>query len=226
MQKFVSYLRVSTQRQGRSGLGLEAQRALVSGIIGEGDLLHEYIEVESGKNVNRLQLEKAEAHAKMTNSILIIAKPDRLGRRASHVLSFLDRSTVKIVFADNPDASDLELGIKSIIAQEEGVAISSRTKAALAAKRARGETLGTPANVRFLNSYISEHGNEAAVVGIKAAADAFAQNIAFAVQDVISQGHETPTAIAAELNARGFETRRGSAWTYKQVQRVVERLAA
>ena len=165
MQKFVSYLRVSTQRQGRSGLGLEAQRALVAQIIGEGDLLHEYIEVESGKKVNRLQLEKAEAHARVTNAILIIAKPDRLGRRASHVLSFLDRSTVKVMFADNPNASDLELGVKAVVAQEEGNAISTRTKAALAAKRARGEELGTPENVRFLKAYVAEHGNIAAVTG-------------------------------------------------------------
>lgn len=142
--RFVSYLRVSTGSQAASGLGIEAQRAAVAACIGSGTLLHEFVEVESGKRDERPELEAALRHARAANATLMCARLDRLGRRASHVLSILDRGRVPVVFADSPEAGSLELGVRAIVAQEEGFKISERTKAALKAARSRGTRLGKP----------------------------------------------------------------------------------
>ena len=136
---FVSYLRVSTTKQGASGLGLEAQRKAVADYLNGGDwtLLGEYVEVESGRKNDRPELLKALEHCRLTGAKLVIAKLDRLSRNA-HFLIGLQEAGVPFVAADMPNANELTVGIMALVAREERKAISSRTKAALAAAKERG----------------------------------------------------------------------------------------
>ena len=149
MQKYVLYYRVSTQRQGRSGLGLEAQQAAVQAFLAgrEAQVIGEYREIESGRKSNRQQLAAAMLMCRMTNSVLLIAKLDRLARDA-HFLLGLEKSGIEFVAADMPFANRLTIGIMALVAEEEAKAISARTKAALAARKARGLPLGNPASLR------------------------------------------------------------------------------
>ncbi len=144
-QRFVSYLRVSTNRQGESGLGLEAQRAAVAQMMHgeENEQIAEHVEIMSGRRTDRPKLRQAIVEARKHRAVLVIAKLDRLGRTASHVLHLLDNSGIAFRFAEMPYASKLETGIRAIVAEEEARAISQRTKAALAAAKARGVKLGT-----------------------------------------------------------------------------------
>ena len=141
--KFVSYLRVSTATQGKSGLGLEAQREAVAQYLNGGDweLVQEVIEVESGRKDKRPELAKALRLCNAIGATLVVAKFDRLSRDA-HFLLGMQKSGVKFVAADNPQANDLTVGILAMVAQEEAKAISNRTKAALEAAKARGQVLG------------------------------------------------------------------------------------
>src|SRR5829696_4858139 len=147
--RFVSYLRVSTDRQGKSGLGLEAQRKAVEDFLNGGrwELIEEFIEVESGKRDDRPKLAEALARCRLHNATLVIAKLDRLSRDA-HFLLGLQKADVKFVAADMPEANEMVVGIMAIVAQAERKMISQRTKAALAAAKARGKRLGNPANLR------------------------------------------------------------------------------
>src|SRR4051794_7105924 len=140
--KVVAYYRVSTAAQGRSGLGLEAQREAVARYCKgrQCELLKEYEEVESGKHNERLELAKALHHAKITGATLVVAKMDRLARNAAFLLTLRD-SGAKFVAADNPDVTDVTVGILAVIAEEERKAISARTKAALQAAKARNVRL-------------------------------------------------------------------------------------
>lgn len=144
--KYVAYYRVSTHRQGQSGLGLEAQRAAVTEFTRGGHLVSEYIEVESGKKNNRLKLLAAIEETKQVGAKLLIAKLDRLSRNASFIFALRDTG-VDFVCCDMPDANTLTVGIFAVIAQHERETISKRTKDALGAKKARGEQMGTPANL-------------------------------------------------------------------------------
>jgi DNA invertase Pin-like site-specific DNA recombinase len=147
MPDYVAYYRVSTARQGQSGLGLEAQQAAVRAFVtGRGPILAEYKEVESGKKNQRPQLEAAIAQAQRVGATLLIAKLDRLSRNAGFIFALRD-SKVDFVCCDMPDANTLTVGIFAVMAQHEREAISTRTKDALAARRARGLPLGTPANL-------------------------------------------------------------------------------
>jgi DNA invertase Pin-like site-specific DNA recombinase len=141
--KFVSYLRVSTDRQRQSGLGLEAQRKAVTDFLdgGRWTLVQEFIETESGAKADRLQLDLALKTARAHNARLIIAKLDRLSRDAAFLLN-LQKSGVKFVAADMPEANEMVVGIMAVIAEGERKMISARTKAALAAAKARGVKLG------------------------------------------------------------------------------------
>ena len=144
--KFVSYLRVSTKRQGESGLGLEAQRKAVSDFLNGGNwqLVEELVEVESGKHDhNRPALHKALEACKVYGATLVIAKLDRLSRDA-HFLLGLQKAGVKFVAADMPEANEMVVGIMALVAQAERRMISERTKAALQAAKARGVQLGNP----------------------------------------------------------------------------------
>src|SRR6266851_5593067 len=148
--KFISYLRVSTAKQGRSGLGLEAQREAVSRFLngGQWELVQEFVEVESGKHGDRPELTKALAVARLHRATLVIAKLDRLSRDA-HFLLGLQKAGVAFVAADMPEANEMVVGLMAVVAQAERKMISQRTKAALAEAKRRGVRLGgRPENLR------------------------------------------------------------------------------
>ncbi len=207
---FVSYLRVSTVRQGRSGLGLEAQRKAVTDYLsgGRGNLLAEFVEVESGKENAWPELQRALHRAKVTCATLVVAKLDRLSRNAAFLMTLRD-SGAEFVAADLPDANTLTIGIMASVAQHEREAISRRTKEALAAAKARGVRLGNPNGAR---AFGGAGGQSAAVAALKASADARARDIAPIVADIRAAGAMSVRAIAAELNARKIRTARGGRW--------------
>lgn len=148
MSKLVPYYRVSTKRQGISGLGLEAQQFAVAEFTRQGQhqVVASYQEVETGKRADRPELAKAILHAKRTKAVLVIAKLDRLARNV-HFLSGLMEAGVDFVCCDMPSANRLTLHILAAVAEDEARRISERTKAALAAYKARGGKLGTLANL-------------------------------------------------------------------------------
>lgn len=210
MKRYVTYLRVSTQKQGQSGLGLEAQRAAVANF---GNIICEFVEVESGKNDSRPQLAAAISYAKQHGAVLLIAKLDRLSRNAAFIFTLRD-SGANFVAADMPDANTLTIGIFAVIAQNERETIAKRTKDALAAKKQRGESMGTPANLT----------NEARAKGV-AAIKANAANDKANVQakqliDLLAVGGATLAEIATKLNASGYRTRRGCLFTPMAVKRL------
>src|ERR1700747_503088 len=141
--KWISYLRVSTDRQGKSGLGIEAQRNAVAEYLNGGNwaLVKEFVEVESGKNTERPKLAQAIAACRLYGARLVIAKLDRLSRDA-HFLLGLEKAGVDFVAADMPNANRLTVGIMAMVAEEERRMISKRTKDALAAAKRRGKKLG------------------------------------------------------------------------------------
>lgn len=155
---------------------------------------------------------------------MVCAKLDRIGRRASEVLTLLDKSRVNVVFADMPHASDLQLGIMAVVAQEEARAISARTKAALAAAKVRGVKLGGPNGDAPLVAYRAQHGNKAAREGASKHAEQFAREVADFVAPLVRNGL-SDSAIASALNADGIETRRGARWHETSVRRLRARLA-
>jgi DNA invertase Pin-like site-specific DNA recombinase len=194
-------------------LGIEAQQKTVQDFIaGKGWVsLGEFVEVESGKRNDRPELRKALALAKSSKATVIIAKMDRLGRRASYVLNLLDNFGVKFIFAEMPGASELEVGIRAVIAQEEGRMISERTKAALAAARLRGVKLGTYATTL-------------APINRKAAQDR-AQALSRTIGQLRAQGIKTTRGICQELNARGIPAARaGTRWHLQTVHRLLKRI--
>jgi DNA invertase Pin-like site-specific DNA recombinase len=146
INRFVGYIRVSTQQQGRSGLGLEAQRAAIYDYVVRvgGEMRDVFVEIESGKQDSRPELNRAIDRAVITGSTLLIAKLDRLSRKARFIFEMLAHSGVKFVCVDNPNADKVNIQFLAIIAEMEGDQISSRTKAALQAAKARGIKLGRP----------------------------------------------------------------------------------
>lgn len=219
--KFISYLRVSTQRQGQSGLGLEAQRKAVEDYLngGQWELLHEYVEVESGESGDRAQLQKALHHCKVTGATLIIAKLDRLTRSVATLVD-IQRSGVKFAAADNPEANELTVNLLVSVGQYEREMISKRTKEALAAAKARGVKLGNPKGAAHLKGL----GNDAAVKAIKEKAQERAEDLRPIIEDIIEGGATSLRAIAKELNGRGILTPRGGRWHPASVSRTMKRL--
>lgn len=224
--KIVSYLRVSTKRQGRSGLGLEGQRAAVSEFASRSgaSVACEYVEVESGRNNARPELARALAHAKRSQARLCVAKLDRLSRNAAFLLTLRD-SGARIVACDMPEMNELTVGIMAVVAQDEARRISERTKAALQAAKARGVKLGSAR----ADHWTGREDKRAAGLAKaqEAAAEARRQLAADAYTDlypVVRQFHEegrSLAAIAAELNNQGHTTRRGKPWNAMQVLRVL-----
>lgn len=227
VDKFVAYYRVSTARQGRSGLGLEAQREAVLGFLRgtSGRLLAEFTEVESGKRNDRPKLAEAMQRAKLTGARLIIAKMDRLSRNAAFLLALRD-SGVRFVAADLPTADETVVGIMAVIAEGERRAISERTKAALAVARKRlereGRRLGNPNGAEALRK--ARKGNKAAVAEIVKGADERAEGYRDLLADVQACGHLSLSAIAAEFNRREIEAPRGGLWYPASVTRLLARL--
>lgn len=222
--KLVSYLRVSTKKQGESGLGLDAQRAAIDHYATQrhGTVVQAFVEVESGKLNERPELAKALHLAKVTGATLVIAKLDRLSRNAAFLLALRD-SGVRFVAADMPDANDLTVGIMALVAQQEREAISRRTKDALAAAKARGVRLGNPNGARALLR--AGRGNEASVRSIQNSADAHAQDLRPVIQALADEGKTSLGAIAAALNERGMLTPRRARWHKTSVRNLLDRLA-
>ena len=221
--KIVSYLRVSTVKQGQSGLGLEAQAAAIDAYVEHrrARILGRFVEVESGKHNDRPELVKALHLAKVTGATLVIAKLDRLSRNAAFLLALQD-SGVKFVAADMPEANELTVGIMALVAQQEREAISRRTKEALRAAKARGRRLGNPNGAEALRR--AQRGNAAGVEAIKRQADRHAENLR-PVIDALAKDHIASLgAIATALNDRGMLTPRGGRWHKSSVQNLLARL--
>lgn len=222
MQRFVTYYRVSTQRQGRSGLGLEAQQTAVTAFLSGRDaqVIGEYQEIESGRKSDRQQLAAAMLMCRMTGSVLLIAKLDRLARDA-HFLLGLEKSGIEFMAADMPFANRLTIGIMALVAEEEAKAISARTKAALAARKARGLPLGNVASLRP-----ADHaGSDRARAAWSKKAATHATMVLPAVQEMRAAGMSL-RATARELTQRGFTTVTGGTWTATQVSAVLRRATA
>jgi DNA invertase Pin-like site-specific DNA recombinase len=207
--KFVAYFRVSTDRQGKSGLGLEAQRQAVMTYLNGGSwtLVEEFTEIESGKRTDRPELQKALAACKRLKAKLIIAKLDRLGRNLAFIATLMD-SGVEFIAVDNPHANKLTIHILAAVAEHEREMISERTKAALAAAKRRGTRLGNP-NL----PEAAKRGTAAT----KAAARRFAGNVRPIIDEIIAAGATSHNAIAAKLNERNVRTARGGRWSHVQV---------
>src|SRR5258708_1859117 len=218
--KFVSYLRVSTKRQGESGLGLEAQRAAVETWLNGGSwqLIEEHVEVESGKrDNNRPALAKAFDACKAYRATLVIAKLDRLSRDA-HFLLGLQKAGVEFIAVDNPHANRLTIGVLALVAEQEREAISQRTKAALAAAKARGVRLGKPKGYRPKGAAV---GRERGTASVMANAQAYAERLRPVLAELAGM---SANAAAAELDRRGYATARGGKWTAHSVINVRARL--
>src|SRR6056297_1554018 len=188
--KLVAYERVSTARQGRSGLGLEAQRKAIDAFAAakEARVLGRFTEVESGRKNDRPELEKALDLARLTGATLVIAKLDRLSRNAVFLLT-LQASGVRFVACDMPEANDLTVGIMALVAQQEREAISRRTREALQAAKARGARLGNPNGAAALRR-AGENG-VALREAVTSNADAFAQSLAPVLDELRAQGTTT-----------------------------------
>lgn len=221
--KVVVYRRVSTQAQGRSGLGLEAQEAAIRAFTDakRATIVGTFTEVETGKNDQRPQLAAALHLAKVTGATLVIAKLDRLSRNAAFLLT-LQNSGVRFVAADLPEANNLTVGIMAVVAQSEREAISTRTVAALAAAKARGTKLGNPNGAAALRR--SAKGNRAACAAVRRNADRHAQDLAPVIEDIRKAGAASLQAIADELNAREMLTPRRRRWHASSAANLLRRM--
>ncbi len=217
--RFVAYYRVSTDKQGRSGLGLEAQRAAVQAHVtgAHGAVTAEFVEVESGRKKDRPQLTAALATARGQRAILVIAKLDRLARNV-HFVSGLMESGVEFVTADMPTVNRLTVHILAAVAEEEARMISARTKAALAAAKARGIRLGNPGLVAGLAAQA-----RAANAVKTARAQARAAGVLPFIEQARQAGALTLQQFADALAARGVPTPSGRSlrWHPVQVARIV-----
>lgn len=223
--RYVSYLRVSTAKQGAEGLGIEAQRATVNAYFNRinhgAQLLEEFLEVESGRGNKRPKLAEALSRCELSGARLIIAKLDRLSRDV-HFLTGLEKAGVDFIACDLPDAGRLSVHIMAVVAEHEAERISERTKDALRAAKARGTKLGNPNGAKHLMG----RGNAEAVAVIKANAANDAAKLKGEVQKIQSEGSTSLTAIASKLNERGTLTPRHKKWHPQSVKRLLDRLSA
>ncbi len=213
--KYIAYYRVSTDKQGQSGLGLEAQKKAVESYIKDGDLVDEYIEVETGKGSKnalkkRPKLAEALKGCKKHKAVLIIAKLDRLARNV-HFISGLMESKAEFVCCDNPNANRLMIHMLAAFAEHERELISTRTKEGLAAAKARGVELG-------------KTGKEVLSKRNKKNADEFALSLIPVIGEIKDSGHKTVDTITQQLNSRNIPTaRNGSKWHIQTVHRLLKR---
>jgi DNA invertase Pin-like site-specific DNA recombinase len=222
--KFVVYYRVSTGKQGRSGLGLQAQRDTVSTWLNGGrhKVVAELQEIESGRHVDRPQLAEALRLCRVYGATLLVAKQDRLSRNAAQILGMLDKSTVPFVCVDDPLTTRLNVGIKALIAEDEALKASTRTKDALAAAKKRGKRLGGQRG-NWRVSSVSAQGHAASLETRRAKAQDYAEDMKAVFTDLQRSGITTLTGMAEELNCRGIKTPRGLYnWQPVQVQRILK----
>jgi DNA invertase Pin-like site-specific DNA recombinase len=215
--KWVAYYRVSTAKQGKSGLGLDAQRKAVRDYLNGGNwqpLAAEYTEVESGKRtVNRPQLAAALAACKKLKAKLIVAKLDRLSRNLAFTAALME-SGIEFVACDMPIANKLTIHILAAVAQHERELISQRTKAALAEAKKRGTKLGGPKAA------------EAGAIGAaknRENADQFAANTLPVIREIQASGITTLRGIAKVLDVRGVRSARGTPWSPVAVSNIIKR---
>ncbi|MEP7452733.1 recombinase family protein [Phyllobacterium sp. SB3] len=191
--QYVAYYRVSTKKQSKSGLGLEAQKQMVEAFAeANGQLIADFVEVESGRNDQRVELIRAMAFAKKSGASLLIAKLDRFSRRVSFIATMMEKG-VPLVIAEMPNATDFQLHIFAALAQEERRLISERTKAALAQAKRQGKQLG-------LNGSVLAEKN-------KADAEAFASSLVSHLDE--DWKNQSLSQLARTLNAKGIKTRNG-----------------
>jgi DNA invertase Pin-like site-specific DNA recombinase len=222
---YVAYCRVSTDKQGRSGLGLEAQQAAIQAHLRPGDTLLQppYVEVESGKRSDRPQLLAAIERCRRTGATLLIAKLDRLARNVAFISNLME-SGVEFEAVDFPKANRLTVHILAAVAEHEAKMISDRTKAALAAAKRRGKQLGGDRGYRPAAPPSAEDVAKATAVRQRKA-----DHKAFAVLPILerlrAEGVESLNALAKRLNDMGHETPGGGAWTATAVKRALARVA-
>jgi DNA invertase Pin-like site-specific DNA recombinase len=217
---FVAYYRVSTAKQGQSGLGLEAQREAVERHVRsvQGSILAEYIEIESGKKNDRPEVARAISACRARRATLVIAKLDRLARNVAFVSNLMEAG-VEFVACDNPFATRLTIHILAAVAEHEREMISARTTAALAAAKARGVRLGNPA-LRAGDAVAARRANAARV----AQADQHAADVLPYITAARSAGAASLAEVARALTARGIRTPAGGLeWCDVQVRRVLTR---
>jgi DNA invertase Pin-like site-specific DNA recombinase len=216
MDKAVAYYRVSTQKQGQSGLGLEAQKAAVhSYATGRYELIAEFTEVESGKKTNRQQLAEAMGVCRATGATLLIAKLDRLARNVAFTSAIME-SGIKFTAVDMPDANNLTIHVIAAIAQHERELISKRTKDALTAAKVRGQELGNLDNLTDTGRAMGR-----AVVQQKAV-DNYALVTGYIV--TLRDMGLTLRKIAGRLNVEGHKTAKGKEFTATTIKRILDRL--
>ena len=217
--KFVTYLRVSTDRQGKSGLGLEAQRkAVADHVAGKGQIAAEFVEIESGKKNERPQLASALAEAKQIGAVLLIAKLDRLARNVAFIANLLEAG-VEIAAADMPEANRFLLHVMAAVAEHEAQAISDRTRAALAAAKARGVALGWAMPSRKAEQH--QAARKGAEINAQKA-DRHAANVLPVIGQIAGRGASL-RQIAAELNERDIKTARGGLWYATTIRNILAR---
>ncbi len=220
--KIIAYFRVSTRKQGESGLGLEGQEAAVKTFAQQrgGKILGSYTEVESGKIAERRELNKALAHARRSKAILVVAKLDRLARNVAFLSALMD-SGVEFVACDNPHANRLTIHILAAVAEDEAHRISERTKAALAAYKARGGKLGASRpECRTLTNEARKLGAQRSGAVAKDLAEKAYHDIEPLFAEFFDQGLSM-RAISRKLNEMGHTTRRGKPWNHVQIGRIV-----
>lgn len=227
VSKYIAYYRVSTQKQGASGLGLEAQQEAVARYLGgsASELVGEFVETETGKGADALakrpQLRAALEACRKSGAKLLIAKLDRLARNVHFITGLMEaakgngRNAVKFVACDMPEANDLTIHIMAAFAEHEAKRISERTKDALKAAKARGKRLGV-SGVANLQPNIEMR---------QAAADGFAQKMRGQIEGFKLRGL-TQRQMVVELNSLGIRTAKGSEWSLIQLQRVIKRLSS
>jgi DNA invertase Pin-like site-specific DNA recombinase len=223
--KFVGYVRVSTAKQGRSGLGLEAQRKTIDDYLNGGawSLLAEYVEVESGKSEERPQLHQALDHCRMTGATLLIAKLDRLSRDL-HFITLMQKSSIRFVACDMPEANEFTINVMGALAQQERKMISQRTRDALSAAKTKGVRLGSPQN---LDKKSAAKGRIVGLTTRIRQADKFAEQLFPTIQRFQEQGASL-RRIANKLNEASILTARGKvgSWTAAGVKNVISRMDA
>jgi DNA invertase Pin-like site-specific DNA recombinase len=215
LKKYISYYRVSTDKQGRSGLGLEAQQQAVQFFLqGRGELIQSFTEIESGRKNDRPELLTALDECRKNKAVLVIAKLDRLARNV-YFISGLMESGVEFVAVDMPEANRLTIHILAAVAEHEREMISQRTKAALQVAKKRGVKLGspTPKNGAKIRSKV-----------LQDKADRFATNTLPIIKELQSQGIASYKSLAKALNVRGIPTANSRQWYGATVKNVIARV--
>ncbi len=227
--KIIAYYRVSTKKQGQSGLGLEAQKQAVSEFAKQngGKIVKEYTEVETGKNSKRPQLLDAIAHARLAKATLVVAKIDRLSRNMAFTSALMD-SGIDFIACDNPHANRLTIHILAAMAEHEAVAVSRRTKDALSAARKKGVLLGSARPDHWKGREHLRGWKKGVINSVKARSDRVLATYGFLIPTMQEQraAGASYAEIAKVLNEMGHQTAQGSQFTAATTWRILEKVAA